>query len=59
MPYFASIGLKCPDLYNPADFFMTMLSGQKTQAESRDEQARRINDSVGTLTSSIAEAAED
>jgi len=36
-----------------------MLSGQKTQAESRDEQARRINDSVGTLTSSIAEAAED
>jgi ABC-type multidrug transport system ATPase subunit len=29
VPYFASKNLVCPEEYNPADYFMTILSGKK------------------------------
>lgn len=35
--YFGSIGFKCPELSNPADFFMSMMSKESIEFEKEDE----------------------
>jgi hypothetical protein len=35
--YFGSIGFQCPELSNPADFFMSMMSKESIEFEKEDE----------------------
>lgn len=37
--YFDSIGFKCPELSNPCDFFMTMMSKESIELDYEDENA--------------------
>ncbi len=39
--YFAEIGYPCPDMCNPADYFMTMLSAENA-VDDDDESDERI-----------------
>jgi ABC-type multidrug transport system ATPase subunit len=34
--YFAGIGFQCPDLSNPADYFMTIMSIESIELEKKD-----------------------
>ena len=59
VPYFSSKGLTCPDQYNPADFFMTILSGL---SPVKDDQMKvsLINKSViGSSMVSMSESIEN
>jgi ABC-type multidrug transport system ATPase subunit len=38
IPYFSSIGFPCPDLTNPADYFMSIMSIESIEAEDFDDQ---------------------
>lgn len=33
--YFSSIGFQCPDLSNPADYFMTMMSIESIEIDTQ------------------------
>ena len=40
--YFASIGFQCPDLSNPADYFMTMMSIESIEMEAQSQRANSV-----------------
>ena len=40
--YFVSVGYTCPDAFNPADFFLDLLSPDNRSSESEEETANRI-----------------
>lgn len=42
--YFASIDYACPELNNPADYFMTMMSIESIETEILDEQGNVIGE---------------
>ena len=39
--YFSSIGYECPELSNPSDFFMTIMSIESIEAEDADVQYKK------------------
>ena len=41
--YFASVNYPCPESFNPADFFLDLLSPDNRSRESEDETRNRIN----------------
>lgn len=40
--YFVSVGYTCPDAFNPADFFLDLLSPDNRSKESEEETSNRI-----------------
>jgi len=40
--YFGSIGFQCPDLSNPADFFMTMMSIESIELDTAASAAGSV-----------------
>lgn len=40
--YFAGIGQRCPELSNPADFFMSMMSIESQEEEDTDDKQQLI-----------------
>lgn len=41
--YFASLGYTCPDAFNPADYFLDLLSPDNRSKDSEEETSNRIN----------------
>jgi len=42
--YFTSIGFKCPEMSNPADYFMSMMSIESIELEAEEEEGRSVFD---------------
>lgn len=44
--YFSSIGYKCPELSNPCDFFMSMMSKESIEQEEEEQEAVVDNETI-------------
>lgn len=42
--YFNNIGFKCPEMSNPADYFMSMMSIESIELEAEEEEGRSVFD---------------
>ena len=40
--YFSNLGFKCPDLFNPADYFLDIVSVDNRSEEEEDRSKKRI-----------------
>ena len=48
--YFASIDYKCPELSNPADFFMSMMSIESQELEDTEDKNELIRSQTQIFT---------